>query len=159
MTSPLKISVAKTVDGAKATIVGDLRDDVSAVLNRTASELAGVTGKVTFDCHGLSFINSQAIAFWSKFMRGLKMKLVFEGCSSYLIEYLNVFPELLGKGTVASFFGPYTCKTCNKSAEIPFTVAKIDHEAGIPATVPCPSCSGKMACDVDPVEYLAFLGD
>lgn len=89
---------------------------------------------------------------------------VFE-CTSDFIETLNVIPELVGVSNsgaspVKSFYVPFSCVSCTLVQSELFEVGKII-DAGVEfilnAKPACKQCSGQLALDVDPDEYLAFL--
>jgi hypothetical protein len=59
-------------------------------------------------------INSIGVREWVYLMREVSEygPVILQECSVSFQDQINVVPQLLGKATVASFYAPYYCPTC-----------------------------------------------
>ena len=65
--------------------------------------------------------------------------------------------DVIGRGTVTSFFAPYHCQGCDHQEERLLQSAAI-LAAGLTAPVfTCPKCAGQLGFDDLPERYFAFL--
>jgi hypothetical protein len=65
--------------------------------------------------------------------------------------------DVIGRGTVTSFFAPYHCPSCDHQEERLLQSAAILAAGLEPPVFSCPTCSSQMTFDDIPERYFAFL--
>jgi hypothetical protein len=82
----------------------------------------------------------------------------FHACSVPFVLQASLVEDVLGRGTVTSFFAPYHCADCDHEAERLLQSATIlVSENREPPVFACPECDGEMTFDDIPERYMAFL--
>lgn len=123
--------------------------------------LPAMIGRVDFDLSQVSYINSLGVREWVAFLKQAPIQgYEFHACSVPFVLQASLVPDVLGKGTVASFFAPYHCENCDYSEERLLQTATIlaaDNRE--PPVYACPNCEEDLVLDDIPDRYLAFLGD
>lgn len=156
-TTPFSAAIDRTGAQVRVVIAGSIRDDVTAELKALAHDLASDKEPVEFDFGALEFVNSMGIGCWKRFADAFKMPCSLVRCTSYFVEYLNVYPEIVGRATVASIFVPYACASCAATYDLLRNCGDIDRDRGLPPEVECPNCRKAAKLEVDPHDFIAFL--
>jgi DNA-binding response OmpR family regulator/anti-anti-sigma regulatory factor len=122
--------------------------------------LPAMIGKVDFDLSQVGYMNSLGVREWVNFLRKAAIQgYEFHACSVPFVLQAALARDVLGRGTVASFFAPYHCDTCDHQEERLLqsaTVLALEAEA---PSFSCPACGGALVLDEHPERYLAFLRD
>jgi CheY-like chemotaxis protein len=123
--------------------------------------LPAMIGRVDFDLSQVGYINSLGVREWINFLKEAPIQgYEFHACSIAFVLQASLVPDVLGRGTVASFFAPYHCEECEYSEERLLQSATIlAAEGREPPSYSCPSCSEDLTLDDIPERYLAFLRD
>ncbi len=118
-----------------------------------------MVGRVDFDLSQVSYINSLGVREWIHFLKRASIHgYEFHACSIAFVLQASLVPDVLGRGTVASFFAPYHCEDCEHSEERLLQSATVMAAEDIAApSYQCPSCDGELELDDIPERYLAFL--
>lgn len=147
------------VEGAGRTRVV-LKGDITEATSFT-DLLPAMIGRVDFDLSQVGYINSLGVREWVNFLKGAPIQgYEFHACSIAFVLQASLVPDVLGKGTVASFFAPYHCEICEYSEERLLQSATIlAAEERTPPVFGCPSCEEELVLDDIPERYLAFLND
>jgi hypothetical protein len=129
-----------------------------------SEDLNVLIGKVqpgaTFDCEGVTQINSTGIKAWMRFFCAPETKdsgFRFERLSIPLVEQLNMFRNFVGNGEVVSLAVPFRCEKCNFNFSQVFAVEDAVQFKNEGAAVACPQCKGPSRFDDLPDEYFEFL--
>jgi DNA-binding response OmpR family regulator len=147
----------EVVEGAGRTRVvlkGDITEATSF-----ADLLPVMVGRIDFDLSQVSYINSLGVREWVNFLRQAGIQgYEFHACSIAFVLQASMVPDVLGRGTIASFFAPYQCESCEYSEERLLQSATIlATENRAPPTFACPECEDRLVLDDIPDRYLAFL--
>ena len=67
--------------------------------------------------------------------------------------------DVIGRGTVTSFFAPFHCIACDHQEERLLQTAALLAASLEPPIFKCPRCSGSLEFDDLPERYFAFLED
>jgi hypothetical protein len=117
-----------------------------------------MVGRVDFDLSQVRYMNSLGVREWCNFLRRAPIQgYEFHACSIPFILQASMVEDVLGRGTVASFFAPYHCDTCDHSEERLLQSAAILACDCVPPVFSCPACDGEMHLDDLPERYFAFL--
>jgi CheY-like chemotaxis protein len=118
-----------------------------------------LVGRVDFDLSQLRYINSLGAVRWVDFLSRIRVRgYEFHACSIPFVLQASMVPEVLGQGTVASFFAPYRCRRCDHQEErLLQSAAVLAADDLEPPAFSCPRCEGVFALDDDPARFLAFL--
>ncbi len=145
------------VEGAGRTRVV-LKGDITEATH-FADLLPAMIGRVDFDLSQVAYINSLGVREWVNFLKEAPIQgYEFHACSIAFVLQASLVPDVLGKGTVASFFAPYHCEMCEYSEERLLQSATIlAAEGRAPPVYACPSCEEELVLDDIPERYLAFL--
>lgn len=108
---------------------------------------------------GVTRINSVGVKAWIQYFQGLKaqgVKLVFEECSTAIVEQINLISNFVADGVIESIAVPFSCQKC-KSELLAFyrvgELKKIDFKV---SAVKCVKCGGSSEFDDVPEEYFGF---
>jgi ribosomal protein S27AE len=145
-----------TVAGARVTFTGRIDDGSS--LGELASQLSG---DVTLDTGGVTFVNSIGMREWIRLLRALREKgtVTLERVADVLITQMNLLPDLGGNVRIASFHAHYACGACG--AEVTPIIDAVANAEGLrrmqaPA-LPCPECGAAMELADFPERYLSLF--
>lgn len=122
--------------------------------------LPALVGRVDFDLSQVGYMNSLGVREWVRFLRKAPIQgYEFHACSIPFVLQAGLAQDVVGRGSIASFFAPYVCEVCDyeedRLLQTAAVLASDDYE---PPVFACPSCtSGKMNLDDLPERYLAFL--
>jgi len=148
--------IVEGADRIRVVLKGDITEATSF-----KDLLPVMVGRVDFDLSQVSYINSLGVREWVNFLRRAGVQgYEFHACSTAFILQASLVPDVLGRGTVASFFAPYHCEECEYGEErLLQTATVLASEAREPPEYQCPSCDGVLILDDIPDRYLAFLHD
>lgn len=140
-------------DRTRVVIKGDITDAISF-----ADLLPRMVGRVDFDLSQVRYMNSLGVREWVHFLARANIQgYELHACSIPFVLQASMIPDMVGRGTIVSFFAPYYCDGCDAQAEKLLQSAAVlaaDHE---PPVLTCAQCNGQMRLDDIPERYLAFL--
>jgi hypothetical protein len=111
-------------------------------------------------CKEVTRINSVGVKSWIKYFQSAQAKgtkLLFQDCSTAIVEQINLISNFTAGGAVESIYVPFSCQTCKSELVGLF---KADDLKKLQFKLPelkCTKCSGKAVFDDIPEEYFAFL--
>jgi DNA-binding response OmpR family regulator len=144
-------------DGERTRVV--LRGDFTEA-TRFDELLPAMVGRVVFDTAQVTYMNSLGVRAWCEFLRQARIQgYEFHACSVPFILQASMVRDVIGRGTVTSFFAPYHCIGCDHQEERLLQSAAILASAFEPPVFKCPSCGGALEFDDLPERYFAFLQD
>jgi hypothetical protein len=105
-------------------------------------------------------MNSLGVRAWCEFLRQARIQgYEFHACSVPFILQASMVKDVIGRGTVTSFFAPFHCINCDHQEERLLQSAAILAANLEPPVFKCPSCAGALEFDDLPERYFAFLQD
>jgi len=127
----------------------------------TFTELAAsLTGRVVFDAAQVTYMNSLGVRSWCEFLRNARITgYEFQACSMPFILQASMVRDVIGRGTVISFFAPYHCLGCDHQEERLLQAAAVVAAGLEPPAFKCPNCGGALEFDDLPERYFSFLQD
>jgi DNA-binding response OmpR family regulator len=144
-------------DGERTRVV--LRGDFTEA-TRFDELLPQMVGRITFDMAQVTYMNSLGVRAWCEFLRTARIQgYEFHACSVPFILQASMVRDVIGRGTVTSFFAPFHCIGCDHQEERLLQSAAILASALEPPVFKCPSCGGALEFDDLPERYFAFLED
>ena len=144
-------------DGDRTRVV--LRGDFTEA-TRFDELLPAMVGRVVFDTAQVTYMNSLGVRAWCEFLRQARIQgYEFHACSVPFILQASMVRDVVGRGTVTSFFAPFHCISCDHQEERLLQSAAILANDLEPPTFKCPSCGGALEFDDLPERYFAFLQD
>ncbi|MBS1123040.1 MAG: response regulator receiver modulated PilZ sensor protein [Deltaproteobacteria bacterium] len=144
-------------DGERTRVV--LRGDFTEA-TRFDDLLPGLVGRVVFDTAQVTYMNSLGVRAWCEFLRQARIQgYEFHACSVPFILQASMVRDVIGRGTVTSFFAPFHCISCDHQEERLLQSAAILAASFEPPIFKCPSCGGALEFDDLPERYFAFLED
>jgi DNA-binding response OmpR family regulator len=144
-------------DGERTRVV--LRGDFTEA-TRFDELLPGMLGRVVFDMAQVTYMNSLGVRAWCEFLRQARIQgYEFHACSVPFILQASMVKDVIGRGTVTSFFAPFHCINCDHQEERLLQSAAILASNLEPPIFKCPSCGGSLEFDDLPERYFAFLQD
>ncbi len=144
-------------DGERTRVV--LRGDFTEA-TRFDELMPSMVGRVTFDMAQVTYMNSLGVRAWCEFLRTARIQgYEFHACSVPFILQASMVHDVIGRGTVTSFFAPFHCIGCDHQEERLLQSAAILASALEPPVFKCPSCGGALEFDDLPERYFAFLED
>jgi len=144
-------------DGERIRVV--LRGDFTEA-TRFDELLPAMVGRVVFDTAQVTYMNSLGVRAWCEFLRHARIQgYEFHACSVPFILQASMVRDVIGRGTVTSFFAPFHCIGCDHQEERLVQTAAILAANLEPPTFKCPSCGGALEFDDLPERYFAFLQD
>jgi anti-anti-sigma regulatory factor len=146
-----------TKDGERIRVV--LRGDFTEA-TRFDELLPQMVGRVVFDTAQVTYMNSLGVRAWCEFLRRARIQgYEFHACSVPFILQASMVRDVIGRGTVISFFAPFHCIGCDHQEERLLQSAAILASSLTPPVFKCPSCGGSLEFDDLPERYFAFLAD
>jgi CheY-like chemotaxis protein len=119
-----------------------------------------MVGRVDFDMAQVRYMNSLGVRAWCEFLRQARIQgYEFHACSVPFVLQASMVRDVIGRGTVTSFFAPFHCIGCDHQEERLIQTAAILASNLEPPTFKCPSCGGALEFDDLPERYFAFLAD
>ncbi len=144
-------------DGERIRVV--LRGDFTEA-TRFDELLPAMVGRVVFDTARVTYMNSLGVRAWCEFLRQARIQgYEFHACSVPFVLQAAMVRDVIGRGTVTSFFAPFHCVGCDHQEERLIQTAAILAANLEPPTFKCPSCGGALEFDDIPERYFAFLSD
>jgi DNA-binding response OmpR family regulator len=144
-------------DGERIRVV--LRGDFTEA-TRFHDLLPAMVGRVVFDTAQVTYMNSLGVRAWCEFLRQARIQgYEFHACSVPFILQASMVRDVIGRGTVTSFFAPFHCIGCDHQEERLIQTAAILASNLEPPTFKCPRCGGALEFDDLPERYFAFLQD
>jgi DNA-binding response OmpR family regulator len=144
-------------DGERTRIV--LRGDFTEATKFDAL-MPAMVGRVVFDTAQVTYMNSLGVRAWCEFLRQARIQgYEFHACSVPFILQASMVRDVVGRGSVTSFFAPFHCITCDHQEERLLQSAAILAAGLQPPVFKCPNCGGALEFDDLPERYFAFLQD
>jgi CheY-like chemotaxis protein len=144
-------------DGERTRVV--LRGDFTEA-TRFDELVPAMVGRVVFDMAQVTYMNSLGVRAWCEFLRQARIQgYEFHACSVPFILQASMVRDVIGRGTVTSFFAPFHCIGCDHQEERLLQSAAILAANLEPPVFKCPSCGGALEFDDLPERYFAFLQD
>ncbi len=144
-------------DGERTRVV--LRGDFTEATRFDELQPAMV-GRVVFDMAQVTYMNSLGVRAWCEFLRQARIQgYEFHACSVPFILQASMVKDVVGRGTVTSFFAPFHCISCDHQEERLLQSAAILASNLEPPVFKCPNCGGSLEFDDLPERYFAFLQD
>ena len=144
-------------DGERTRVV--LRGDFTEA-TRFDELMPAMVGRVVFDMAQVTYMNSLGVRAWCEFLRQARIQgYEFHACSVPFILQASMVRDVIGRGTVTSFFAPFHCIGCDHQEERLLQSAAILAANLEPPVFKCPSCGGALEFDDLPERYFAFLAD
>jgi len=144
-------------DGERTRVV--LRGDFTEA-TRFDELVPAMVGRVVFDTAQVTYMNSLGVRAWCEFLRQARIQgYEFHACSVPFILQASMVKDVIGRGTVTSFFAPFHCINCDHQEERLLQSAAILAANLEPPVFKCPSCGGALEFDDLPERYFAFLQD
>jgi DNA-binding response OmpR family regulator len=144
-------------DGERTRVV--LRGDFTEA-TRFDDLLPAMVGRVVFDMAQVTYMNSLGVRAWCEFLRQARIQgYEFHACSVPFILQASMVRDVIGRGTVTSFFAPFHCIGCDHQEERLLQTAAILAAGLEPPVFKCPGCGGALEFDDLPERYFAFLQD
>ena len=144
-------------DGERTRVV--LRGDFTEA-TRFDELYPAMVGRIVFDTAQVTYMNSLGVRAWCEFLRQARIQgYEFHACSVPFILQASMVRDVVGRGTVTSFFAPFHCIGCDHQEERLLQSAAILASSHEPPVFKCPSCGGALEFDDLPERYFAFLED
>ena len=144
-------------DGERTRVV--LRGDFTEA-TRFDELLPAMVGRVVFDMAQVTYMNSLGVRAWCEFLRQARIQgYEFHACSVPFVLQASMVRDVIGRGTVTSFFAPFHCVACDHQGERLLQSAAILASNLEPPVFKCPNCGGALEFDDLPERYFAFLQD
>jgi PilZ domain-containing protein len=144
-------------DGERTRVV--LRGDFTEA-TKFDELLPAMVGHVVFDTAQVTYMNSLGVRAWCEFLRQARIQgYEFHACSVPFILQASMVRDVIGRGTVTSFFAPFHCIGCDHQEERLIQTAALLAANLEPPTFKCPNCGGALEFDDLPERYFAFLAD
>jgi len=144
-------------DGERTRVV--LRGDFTEA-TRFDELLPAMVGRIVFDMAQVTYMNSLGVRAWCEFLRRARIQgYEFHACSIPFVLQASMVRDVIGRGTVTSFFAPFHCITCDHQEERLLQSAAILASNLQPPVFKCPNCGGPLEFDDLPERYFAFLQD
>ena len=144
-------------DGERIRVV--LRGDFTEA-TRFDELLPAMVGRVVFDTAQVTYMNSLGVRAWCEFLRHARIQgYEFHACSVPFVLQASMVRDVIGRGTVTSFFAPFHCIACDHQEERLLQSAAILASNLEPPIFKCPNCGGPLEFDDLPERYFAFLQD
>ena len=120
--------------------------------------MPSMVGRVDFDMAQVTYMNSLGVRAWCEFLRAAPIQgYEFHACSVPFVLQASMVEDVVGRGTVTSFFAPYHCSRCDHQEERLLQSAALLAARLEPPSFQCPKCDGQLAFDDLPERYFAFL--
>lgn len=117
-----------------------------------------MVGRVDFDMAQVRYMNSLGVRAWCEFLRAAPIQgYEFHACSVPFVLQASMVEDVVGRGTVTSFFAPYHCDHCDHQEERLLQSAALLASSLEPPRFQCPKCDGQLTFDDLPERYFAFL--
>lgn len=119
---------------------------------------SAMVGRVDFDLAQVTYMNSLGVRAWCDFLRKAPIQgYEFHACSIPFVLQASLVEDVLGRGTVTSFFAPYHCSSCDHQEDRLLQSAAVLAAGLQPPIFSCPKCDGELTFDDIPERYFAFL--
>jgi len=142
-------------DGAQTRVV--LKGDFTEA-TRFDDLMPSMVGRVDFDLAQVTYMNSIGVRSWCQFLRGAPIQgYELHACSVPFVLQASLVPDVIGRGTITSFFAPYHCSACDYQEEKLLQTAAVLAAGLAPPAFKCPQRSGELGFDDLPERYFAFL--
>jgi two-component system response regulator DesR len=120
--------------------------------------MPAMVGRVDFDLAQVTYMNSIGVRAWCQFLRSAPIQgYELHACSVPFILQASLVPDVIGRGTITSFFAPYHCHACDHQEERLLQTAAILASGLEPPAFACPECNGALLFDDLPERFFAFL--
>jgi CheY-like chemotaxis protein len=120
--------------------------------------LPAMVGRVDFDVEKVRYMNSLGVRAWCDFLKRAPIQgYEFHACSVPFILQASMVEDVIGRGTVTSFFAPYHCESCDHQEERLLQSAAVLAAGLEPPVFTCPQCDAQLTFDDLPERYFAFL--
>jgi len=120
--------------------------------------MPAMVGRVDFDVAQVRYMNSLGVRVWCDFLKRAPIQgYEFHACSVPFILQASMVEDVVGRGTVTSFFAPYHCEACDHQEERLLQSAAVLAASLEPPVFTCPKCQSRLTFDDLPERYFAFL--
>lgn len=144
-------------DGERTRVV--LRGDFTEA-TRFDELIPAMVGRIVFDMAQVTYMNSLGVRAWCEFLRQARIQgYEFHACSVPFVLQASMVRDVIGRGTVTSFFAPFHCVSCDHQEERLLQSAAILASNLKPPTFKCPNCGEGLEFDDLAERYFAFLQD
>jgi DNA-binding response OmpR family regulator/anti-anti-sigma regulatory factor len=144
-------------DGERTRVV--LRGDFTEA-TRFDELLPAMVGRIVFDMAQVTYMNSLGVRAWCEFLRRARIQgYEFHACSVPFVLQASMVKDVVGRGTVTSFFAPFHCIACDHQEERLLQSAAVLASNLNAPVFKCPNCGGALEFDDLPERYFAFLQD
>ncbi|MBK7077043.1 MAG: PilZ domain-containing protein [Myxococcales bacterium] len=117
-----------------------------------------MVGRVDFDMAQVTYMNSLGVRAWCEFLRAAPIQgYEFHACSVPFVLQASMVADVVGRGTVTSFFAPYHCESCDHQEERLLQSAALLASGLEAPAFSCSKCEGQLTFDDLPERYFAFL--
>lgn len=156
-----------------ATLAGDVKDvggvrrvalkgsiDEHVDFERLAKAITAPVVALDFD--KVDAINSVGIRSWINFIKLISSsKITYERCPTFLVDAISMVPGLAKGVTIASFYLPFSCRSCD--SDQPKLVTREQAKASgflesMNTLFPCQTCDRKVEFQDDLEVFFSFLG-
>ena len=114
------------------------------------------------NCKGVPRINSVGIKAWIKYFQSVEAKgtkIVFQECSTAIVEQINLISNFTCGGEVESIYIPFSCEHCKSELVGLFKTEVLKQIAFKIPELKCSKCGSRAVFDDIPEEYFNFLMD
>jgi DNA-binding response OmpR family regulator len=120
--------------------------------------LPAMVGRVDFDMAQVRYMNSLGVRAWCEFLKKAPIQgYEFHACSVPFVLQASMVEDVVGRGTVTSFFAPYHCSSCDHAEERLLQSAAVLAASLSAPVFSCPACNAQLSFDDLPERYFAFL--
>lgn len=111
----LSVEISADAGTARYTFVGDIAESLDPSLLTVVDR-----DETIFDLEGIRSVNSCGVRTWVGIVRDFSSRthLVFDKCSVSIVDQFNLVPQTLGHASIASFYAPYYCSTCDEEVTV-----------------------------------------
>jgi anti-anti-sigma regulatory factor len=112
------------------------------------------------NCKEVPRINSVGVKAWIKYFQAAQSKgtkLVFQECSTAIVEQINLISNFTCGGTVESVYVPFSCQGCKSELVGLFKTEDLKKLQMKLPPLKCTKCGGNAVFDDIPEEYFGFL--
>jgi anti-anti-sigma regulatory factor len=124
-------------------------------------QLIGDTPNLIYvNCKEIPRINSVGVKAWIRYFQSLaakNTKIVFQECSTAIVEQINLISNFTCGGQVESIYVPFACVSCKSELVGLFKTEDLKKMQFNLPDLKCTKCSNKAAFDDIPEEYFNFL--
>ncbi len=136
---------------------GIMNEDIKPILAKLQEEVGNVC---RFNFQKVDCVTSLGVRFWLAFLAPFEngRRIEYDECSHEVVQQINIFPSFLGRGTINSFYGAFTCPSCGYEETILFkTNTPVEKLVELSLNSNCSSCGEHTELDEDERSFFSFL--